>query len=336
MRASPTAIGAFTLGAVALALAALVMFGAGHLFASDLRAVAFFTDDLQGLSVGSPVNFHGVQIGKVAAIRIRLDSATMRPVIPVTLDFTNDFDVADLKGKEDRRAVSLAREQRLRVAIANGLRARLVEQSLITGQRIVELDFDPDAPRTVVEPDSEMIEIPTAPSHLGQIENALERVPLDKIGERAVRVLDDADRLLDSPEIPALIRSLHASSDSIGHAVDSTAADLGPLIANADATVTTARSTMQTAQGTLEQARTTFATGDRVLSTDLRQALKTATGALQTAQRALGDVDGLLAANSPQRYDLDQSLENLSATTHALRLFSQDIERRPNALVVGR
>ncbi len=336
MRASPTAIGAFTLGAVALALAALIALGAGHLFASHLRAVAFFTDDLQGLSVGSPVNFHGVQISKVSGIRIRLDLASMRPVIPVDLDFTNDFDVADLKGKEDRRAVGLAREQRLRVAIANGLRARLATQSLITGQRIVELDFDPDAPRTPAETDTAVIEIPTAPSHLGEIENAVARLPIDKIGERALRVLDDADRLLSSPQIPALIRSLHASSDSIGHAADTTAIDLGPLIANADATVTTARDTLRTAQGTLEQARSTLATGDRVMSTDLRQTLKTATGALQTAQRALTDADGLLAANSPQRYDLDQSLQNLTATTHALRIFSEDIERRPNALVVGK
>jgi paraquat-inducible protein B len=336
MRANPTAIGAFTLGAVAIALAALIALGTGHLFASHLRAVAFFTDDLQGLSVGSPVNFHGVQIGKVSGIRIRLDLASMRPIIPIDLDFTNDFDVADLKGREDRRTVGLAREQRLRVAIANGLHARLATQSLITGQRIVELDFDPDAPRTLAETDPAVIEIPTMPSHLDQIENALARLPIDKIGERAVRVLDDADRLLDSPELSALIRSLHASSDSIGRAVDTTAAGLGPLIAIADATMTTARDTLHTAQGTLEQARTTFATGDRVMSTDLRQTLKTAVGALQTAQRALTDADGLLAANSPQRYDLDESLQNLSAMTHALRLFSEGIERRPNALVMGK
>ena len=72
------------------------------------------------------------------------------------------------------------------------------------------------------------------------------------------------------------------------------------------------------------------------MSTDLHDTLKAATDALQKAQKALADADGLIAANSPERYDFDQSLQNLSATTRALRLFSQDLERRPNAILLGK
>lgn len=336
MKASPTAIGAFTIGAAALALAALVALGAGDLFTRHLRAVAFFTDDLQGLSVGSPVDFRGVQVGNVSAIEIYLDAKTMRPVIPVYLDFTTEFDIADLKGKQDSHALGLVREQRLRAAIADGLRARLATQSLVTGQRFIELDFDPHAARTVVNPESSTIEIPTVRSDIEQLQRALTRLPLDKIGAAALRLLDDADRVIASPEVPALLRSLAASSDSLSRVLDTTQREIGPLAANANQAVTMARETLVMAQGTLQEARTTLATGDRVMSADLRETLKAATGALQKAEKTLADADGLLAVNSPQRSALDQSLQNLSATTQALRVFSEDLERRPNAILLGK
>ena len=51
-RASPTLIGAFVLGAVALALAGLAIFGSGKLFRRTERFVAIFSGSVNGLSVG--------------------------------------------------------------------------------------------------------------------------------------------------------------------------------------------------------------------------------------------------------------------------------------------
>jgi paraquat-inducible protein B len=68
----------------------------------------------------------------------------------------------------------------------------------------------------------------------------------------------------------------------------------------------------------------------------LRETLKTATEALQKAEKVLADGDSLLDANSPQRYDLNQTLRNLSATSRSLRLFSEQLERRPNAIFLGK
>jgi paraquat-inducible protein B len=335
VKTSPTAIGAFTLGAALLALAALVALGGGELFTRHMRAVAYFTDDLQGLSVGSPVDFHGVHVGRVSAIQIHLDVATMKPVIPVYIVFTTRFDVEDVKGKTGK-ALFLVREKRLRTAIGNGLHARLATQSLVTGQRFVELEFDPGAPSTFASADPSTIEIPTLPSDLTQLQNELTRLPIDKISEVTLRLLGDADRLLASPEIAALLRSLHDSSDSFGRVLNSAQADLRPLIANANETVTKARDTLATAQDALQEARTTLATGDRLMSHDLREALKAATGALQKAEKALADADSLVSANSPQRSDLDESLRNLTATSRSLRNFSEEVERRPNAILLGR
>lgn len=335
MKASPTVIGAFTLGAVVLALGGLVALRGGELFARPMRAVVFFTDDLQGLTIGSPVDFRGVKIGKVSAIKIRFDPATRTTVVPVYITFTGQFDSGDRNGETNGGAYRLARDKRLRMAVDNGLHARLATQSLVTGERIVELDFDPTAPRHFVGADPTTIEIPTSPSDIEKIRSALARLPIDKIGQAALRLLNDADRVVGSPEAIGLLRSLLASSDSFGRLMDSTQAELGPLIANVNETVTTARTTLVVAQGAFRQARTTFATGDHVMSTDLRRTLGTATSALEKAEKALTDVDGLVAANSPQRYDLDQSLQNLSKTSQALRHFSENLEHRPNSILLG-
>ena len=68
-RFSPTAIGAFVVGSFALLVAAIVVVGSGKMFQKPVRFVCFFPGDVNGLKVGAPVKFRGVQIGEVATIQ---------------------------------------------------------------------------------------------------------------------------------------------------------------------------------------------------------------------------------------------------------------------------
>ena len=70
-RANPAVIGAFVVGAVALAVTGLLIFGSGKLFKRTTKAVCFFTGDVMGLNVGAPVKFKGVDVGSVAEVRLR-------------------------------------------------------------------------------------------------------------------------------------------------------------------------------------------------------------------------------------------------------------------------
>ena len=67
-KANPVIIGAFVVGAVALAVVGIVIFGSGRLFADTTPFVMYFTGSVDGLSVGSPVKFKGVEIGGAAVI----------------------------------------------------------------------------------------------------------------------------------------------------------------------------------------------------------------------------------------------------------------------------
>ena len=72
-RANPTTIGVFVIGAVALAIVVVLVFGSGTMFSKKERYVIFFSDSVNGLSVGAPVQMRGVKIGEVKSIRALFD-----------------------------------------------------------------------------------------------------------------------------------------------------------------------------------------------------------------------------------------------------------------------
>ena len=71
-RVSPTLIGAFVLGAVMLAVIAVVLIGSGHFLRRTSPFVLYFSGSVNGLRLGAPVKFRGVEIGSVQDIRLHL------------------------------------------------------------------------------------------------------------------------------------------------------------------------------------------------------------------------------------------------------------------------
>ena len=71
-RVSPTLIGAFVLGALLLAVTAVVVIGSGRYFRRTSPFVLYFPGSVNGLRVGAAVKFRGVEIGSVEDIRLTL------------------------------------------------------------------------------------------------------------------------------------------------------------------------------------------------------------------------------------------------------------------------
>jgi paraquat-inducible protein B len=325
-KANPTMIGGFVLGAIALTVAAVAIFGSGKFFKHHPRAVAFFQGNIQGLTVGSAVNIRGVEIGSVTAIQLRLDVKTMEPIIPVYME----FDPSRLAvGANVFTPQEMAQQEPLKIAITKGLHARLATQSLVTGQLLVELDLDPEEPRRFTGDDPSTVEIPTSQSDIDKLKKALTQLPLDQIAASALQLLQDTNRLVKSDEIPKLLTSLVSVSENLNSLVAATRDDLPKLIADL-------REITNSTKDALTSAKTTLTTANQLLGGDVREAVRSAIGTLERAQKLLANSDSLIAPNSPQRYDLDQTLRNLTATTRALRVFADGLERRPNSLVMGK
>ena len=84
-RVSPTLIGAFVLGAVLLAVMAVVLIGSGRYFRRTSPFVLYFPGSVNGLRVGAPVKFRGVEIGSVEDIRLQLQRGPECIRIPVII-----------------------------------------------------------------------------------------------------------------------------------------------------------------------------------------------------------------------------------------------------------
>ena len=330
-KANPTIVGSFVLGAIALTTGALVAFGTGSLFHPRPKAVAFFQGDIQGLSVGAPVNLRGVRVGTVTDIRIDLNGADATAVIPVYMQFEPErLNITNLTQSEARNQTVL------KAAIAKGLHARLASQSLVTGQLLVDLSFDPNEPSRLVGADPSTIEIPTARSDIEKLKEVLANVPLDQIAAVALRVLEDVDKLVSSPEIPSFLKSLAGAGDNLDKITDSTRQDLPQLFKSLSEASNSARQTLTIAQGTLGEMNGTFKSADRLVGGDLRDAVASAKNALQHADKLLADANSLLSTSSSQRYDINQILRNLAAATQSLRSLTDELDRRPNAVLLGR
>lgn len=330
-KANPTMIGGFVVGGIALVVAALAVFGSGRLLTHRPRAVAFFQGNVQGLSVGSPVTVRGVPVGTVTDIQLRLDPKTMQPIIPVYMEF-------DTKRFLFTGAVSagLAKQAPMTIAIANGLHAKLVMQSLVTGQLAVELDLDPNEPRRLVGADRSTVEIPTSRSDIEKLKSVVAGLPLDKIAATSLRFLQDADRLVTSKDVTRLLSSLGTTSDNLNQLVVVARDDLPALTGEVRNTAQSSREALAAATKAMIELQTALGSANQLLTTDGRSALRAAISALRNAQSVLANANGLIATTSPQRYDIDQALRNLSAASRSLRVFANDLERRPNALIVGK
>ncbi|HWT81518.1 MAG TPA: MlaD family protein, partial [Candidatus Methylomirabilis sp.] len=120
-KTNPAIIGGFLLGAVALAVAALVVFGGGKFFRSTQRWVAYFNESIRGLAIGAPVTFRGVKVGSVVDIRVVVDPKTVQARTPVVFEIEADR-LTDVQGgpvefMKDREGAKRAFEHGLRAQL---------------------------------------------------------------------------------------------------------------------------------------------------------------------------------------------------------------------------
>ncbi len=164
----PRLVGAFVLGAIALVLAAIVFLSSGGLFQQRDRFVVFFPGSVKGLQTGSEVTFRGVRVGEVIEVSAVPDRPARRP-------HPDRGGVRVLRGRRRRSrggGQPLRGPRRTRRAVAmhieQGIRARMMSASLLTGQKYIEIDFLPDEPARLAGLSRRYPEIPTTPYRHGE------------------------------------------------------------------------------------------------------------------------------------------------------------------------
>jgi paraquat-inducible protein B len=230
-KASPTAIGAFVLGGIALVLAGLLVFGSGRFFKDTTTYVMYFEDSVTGLGLGAPVVFRGVKMGEVVSVAAEIDQE-LQIQIPVLVEIGGGVQ-PHLSGELAKLPRAELRKRAIPLLIDRGLRAQLGLQSVVTGQLHVALDFHPDT-QVRYRGDGDLPEIPTIPSPLSQVRAKLESLPLEEIVTQALNVLESVDRIVGSPEMQEAVRNLNATLASARSLTDELEERVGPLADSAE------------------------------------------------------------------------------------------------------
>jgi len=305
-KANPVVIGAFVVGAVALAVLGIVIFGSGRFFADTTPFVMYFSGSVDGLSVGSPVKFKGVEIGAVTSIQLDLGEEAR---IPVWVEIDNKKIVARGAGEFSRDPAVL------KEAIDRGLRAQLNSQSIVTGLLFVQLDYHPETmPTFVAPPDAGLNEIPTIPTTLEQAQQAageiiasLKKFDFEGFGKSLRAAIDGVNDTLNSPGLRTALQHLPETLTNLNKTLKS----------------------VETFAGNLDKR-----TGP--LLTSIQQTSERSTVAVEQARATLESMQGLVDAGSPLAGQLVNVLEELRGTARSIRLLADYLERNPSALVRGR
>ncbi len=315
-RVSPTIIGVFIVSSIALIVSAVLVLGSGAFFHPRHEFVCFFRGNLNGLKLGAPVKFRGVQIGSVTDIRLRLpeqktliDTDPRKAALPVIIEL-DQSQIASLGGTGD-----IGSDTILKLYVAKGLRAQLATESLLTGLLYIDLNFHEETqPRFLLPPDSHYREIPTISTTFEQIQ------------ERALNALAKLDRIDFEALINALTQAASATRDFVG----------SPRLREAIIQLRDTAASMKVAVDTI--TKTTNSLTDHIgpVMTSLKKTSDQATLTLASAQATIDSLGGTLDPASPVGYQIIDTLQNVSDASRAVANLADYLSRNPAALVRGK
>lgn len=311
-------IGAFLVGGLILCTIALIAFGSGRLFQETTWAVTYFRGSVAGLSEGAPVSFRGVRVGQVEEMSIRLDTQDYEALIRVVMAMNRENLLISSGGQEEDLSVPNLVNQ--------GLRAQLQQQSFVTGQLMVQLDFVPDIEGTTVQTEESLPQVPTVPSELEQLRDTLAELPLQEtlsLAQNTLAALEQVARTADQELL------------GIGARIGQTMTGVDRLLAEGTTAVVTLTADARTAMDSVQQLSKVGITQMESRGEELGATLRQAESALARIEAVAGQVEGMTAPRSALRGDLEAGIRDLSAAAASLRLFAQQVERNPNALLLG-
>ena len=322
--ASKTLIGAFVVGAVALAVAAIVIFGSGRFFRDMDQWVAIFPGSVKGLNVGSPVVFRGVQVGQVTEIVVNFNPSTISAQIPVL------FETDPKRFRHVGPEVIVDDKEFHRALVKQGLRAQLQMQSLVTGQLVINMDFYPDSPAKLYGVQKAKLgkevkdwwELPTISTPLQDLEAALGEIDFKDITDDVRRAMDGIAKLATSPELHASILELKETLIAVRSLARNLDDKVEPLATSLDQTLVDVRAGIGDAR--------------KLMATDIKAALKSAKAALDKASKTLVSIENLADEGTQLRHEISTTLTEVSAAARSVRVLADFIEQHPDAVLRGR
>jgi len=218
----------------------------------------------------------------------------------------------------------------LRVSVEKGLRAKLQQQSVITGVLYVELDYFPDTAYKLHDTKGIQAEIPTLPSNLGALTKAvsqtldqLSRVDFVAITKKVDSILGRIDKGASQIEFEKINGNLVRASDNIARITGD------PAITKAVEDFSAAMKSVDSLVKRLNQQVDPVAD-------DIKSMAAAGRKALERLNETAENLRTLTKAGSPTRRELDTALADVSEAATAIRSLADFLERNPETIIQGR
>lgn len=343
-------IGLFVLAGLTLIVVAVILFGAGLFRQNRLRVESYFTESITGLSVGSPVDFRGVLIGRVEEIGF------VGSTYPIDANTATGARYASLVRVVAGVLRSKLPEPRypnldalLSRMVARGLRVS-ISSNLLTQQAFLEVNFE-DPNRFPVAPIPWVPKypvIPSAPSSFTTMKDSIDRIltqlqeidapglsaSLKKLFTSMDKAISEADVGRLSDEAHSLLQAGRQKVEALDVAALNTEVErlltsLNRAVAEANVPALSGetQALMAELRTTNKYLQTLFAPPPGVVPPPNIPA------AVARLNQALGNFNALITSEQP---NIERVVSDLRAITDSLRDLVATLEQNPSALLFGR
>lgn len=331
-----TMIGGFVIGAMALGITALLIFGSGDFFKKKETYVLYFKDSVKGLNVGAPVLFRGVQIGVVASITLLADAHDMSTRIPVVID-------TDPEQWKFTQGETLDHKNGVSKLINKGMRASMELQSIVTGKYVIQFDFHPNEPAHLVGTDLPYEELPTIQSGIEKISDTLEKLPLKELVQKLSSAISGFDNMINSQNAKQIVPAVHQVVSEAQHFIQSLDDQVHPLSTEISSAVNEYKVVAQNVNKQVGPLLSDY----RKLARDIDQQIaplvkeirltaETIQAGAQMAESTFKSAKGLISNDSRVFMELTKTLKELSGAARSIKAWADYLERHPEALIQGK
>jgi paraquat-inducible protein B len=336
LKASSTRIGIFVILSFLLLVTGIVVFGGGRLFRNKNTAIVYFDGSLQGLNIGAPVAYRGITIGEIKEIQIDVDAATYQITVPVLISLNPDkvIKVAGKDSKEKSHDINTF----LKTMCDRGLRATLKTQSLLTGKLYIDLSILKDSVAIYHDQDGKYLEIPTVPSELQQMTQAMQSLDFMELAAKFSSTMDSLEKMSTSLEQALASETskknlavFFASLDRLHSILATFDDDLGPLMSKIDTTLT--KVSLLSDQSNqmvinLDGQLTPLLVTMNTTVSDIGMTMRTTDVLMSGLQQSTG-------TDSPLYFQLTETLSELGKAAKTMRAFTENLDRNPQQLLFG-
>ncbi|MEZ4483134.1 MAG: MlaD family protein [Syntrophotaleaceae bacterium] len=316
-RANYFKIGLFVLIGAAIAVVGMMALGAGSLLQKKFYAESYFEESVQGLDIGSPIKFRGVQIGRVETITlVGAEYPTDKRYVLVRFSLSRDA-IGALSQAAVKRFVDSE--------VGKGLRVRLAFQG-VTGAAYLEADYlEADrAPWLSVDWQPSYPFLPSAPSTITRYSEAIdgilkimEQIDIQAIGSGLEKALTALNGIMDQ----AQVGEIGQQAGQLLSELRTTNRRLERIVSRAEAPV----------DQVLQELPETVHNLNR-----LTAQLNALAGDLPESIAPLGStlrrLNGLLAA---EEQTIAETLDNIQQVSENLRDISDEARRHPAQTLFG-